>query len=102
MRGILYKVCLPGLCVFLLAGCGGVSRIKDASPADGGSDLKKVDILVRDGPVVEGLKPDGPMDLSKPDALDISTQDSAPDAVACPASKSVWGTMVWGGGCLWQ
>ena len=111
---------LFSLLLLLALGCsdpGEKFPTKDAAPADGpGSDQK----VKPDGPGSDQkAKPDGPQPDAKvmPDGPnqdqkvipDGPSQDQKvisdgpqPDAAACPASKSVWGTMIWGNGCLWQ
>jgi len=89
------RLVFMALLALLAAGCFEPSAVEDTGPQDSGKDQAVADLLIQDGPRKEGLKTDGPL-------ADLLLKDSGPDAVACPPSKAVWGTMVWGGGCLWQ
>ena len=102
MRGRKHTIFLSLLCLVLLPGC---YEAKEKS--DTGITL---DTLARDGPRVEGLKPDGPevdlgtdgppKDVLKPDMDKSVVKPDGPPT--CPASKMVWGQFTWGGDCVWQ
>ena len=95
--------------VFLLApACFEPSAVpEDARPGDTGPDLTMADTVPRDGPGLDGRKPDGPLadlgpvDLKKPEGpLSDLSPDSGPDAAVCTAAQTVWGGFKWNE-CPW-
>jgi len=100
---------LSFLLLLAASGCPGPEENQENTPAkcqdnkdndnDGFTDCQDQDCKVFAVCMKkDGGPPDGPMKLDQD--VDVGLKSDMKNV--CPASKSVWGVLIWDNGCLWQ